>query len=223
MCRKCAKYDRFAKVFSVLILSIDCAGSSCAVCVWQDGRVLAHAREIMQRGQDTRLMPMILLAVARANLVFSQFDRIAVTRGPGSFTGLRVGIAAARGIGMAAGKPVFGIDRFAIYHALHASKGKDLLIIIDSKRAEFFCRFFPAESDIHEPTLMTQPQIDAFIAAHQDIFIAGDIATPGDDITTTCAMLAAQVAVEKANTKPLYLRAPDVTLPDGTPGSAISR
>jgi tRNA threonylcarbamoyladenosine biosynthesis protein TsaB len=209
----------------VLILSIDSAGAACAVCVWRDGEILAHAREEMQRGQDARLMPMIIVAVAQAGLVFSSFDKIAVTRGPGSFTGIRVGLAAARGIGLTARKPVIGIDRFAIYHALHAAAGKNLLIVIESKRADLFCRFFPAGGGAHDACLMTAAQIDGFIAAHPDTLIVGDKATPGDDVATGCAMLAARADADDPATqpRPLYLRAPDVTLPDGVSGSAISR
>ena len=60
----------------------------------------------MQRGHAEALMPLIARVMERAGIGFADLDRIAVTTGPGSFTGLRVGIAAARGIALAAGKPV---------------------------------------------------------------------------------------------------------------------
>ncbi len=101
----------------MLILSLDSAGNGCGACVWHDGNILASAEEPMERGQDQRLMPLILDIMKKANVTFDQLDRIAVTRGPGSFTGLRIGLAAARGIGIASGKPVIGIDRFSIFHA----------------------------------------------------------------------------------------------------------
>src|SRR5271168_4937059 len=101
----------------MLILSLDSAGAGCGVTVWRDGKILATHAEHMERGQDQRLMPLVLEIMKKAGVTFGDLDRIAVTRGPGSFTGLRIGLAAARGIGLAANKPVIGIDRFSIFHA----------------------------------------------------------------------------------------------------------
>ncbi|MDE2029780.1 MAG: tRNA (adenosine(37)-N6)-threonylcarbamoyltransferase complex dimerization subunit type 1 TsaB [Alphaproteobacteria bacterium] len=197
----------------MLILSIDSCGSACGVCVWRDGAVLAHSMEKMTRGQDARLMPMIVDVMQRAGVGFDALDRVAVTRGPGSFTGLRVGLAAARGIGLAAKKSVIGIDRFAAYRVLH--KDGDPLIVIDSRRAELFCRFFPARGAAQEPCLMTKEQIDAFLVAHPGTVMAGDVDTPDMDITETVAALAATADANDPAfaPRPLYLRAPDVTLP----------
>src|ERR1700733_6915297 len=99
----------------MLILSLDSAGAHCGVCVWHSGKILAKAQEPMERGQDQRLMPLVLETIDKAKVKFSSLDRVAVTRGPGSFTGLRISLAVARGIGLAADKPVIGIDRFMIY------------------------------------------------------------------------------------------------------------
>ena len=197
----------------MLILSIDSAGSGCGVCVWQDGQVLSQSIEHMQRGQDARLMPMVVNAMEKAKKTFIDLDRIAVTRGPGSFTGLRVGLAAARGIGLAASKPVLGIDRFAIYHAEHA--GKDVLTVIDSKRAEFFCKFFSANGAADEAVLMTQAQIGAFMKDHLSTVLVGDTVASNINVVATSASLASIADVGHANylPRPLYLRAPDVTFP----------
>ncbi|MFA5040265.1 MAG: hypothetical protein WC464_01350, partial [Bdellovibrionales bacterium] len=133
--------------------------------------------------------------------------------GPGSFTGTRVGLAAARGIGFAAGKPVMGIDRFSIYKALHAEI-KNLLVVIDSKRAELFCKFYPASGAAHEACMMTEEQIRQFMSEHPDTKRVGDIETPNDDILAACARLAEEANVSSPEylPRPLYLRAPDVTM-----------
>jgi tRNA threonylcarbamoyladenosine biosynthesis protein TsaB len=159
-------------------------------------------------------MPMIVDAMKGAGCAFPDLDRIAVTKGPGSFTGVRVGLAAARGIGFAAGKPVLGIDRFEIYRAIHA-KAKNLLVVIESKRAELFCKIYPFEGAVPDACLMTQPEIDAYLEEHPETEIAGDIATPDDDILGACAVLAATADVRDPGflPRPLYLRAPDVTFP----------
>jgi tRNA threonylcarbamoyl adenosine modification protein YeaZ len=172
-------------------------------------------QERMERGQDARLMPMVVAALAQAGQGFTDIDRIAVTRGPGSFTGVRVGLAGARGIGLAAAKPVIGIDRFAIYQALFTSADKNLLVVINSKRAELFCQFFPAQGEAHEACMMTEEEIHAFVDAHPDTAIAGDIATPDAQIFAVCAQLAAEAEAQSPDflPRPLYLRAPDVTFP----------
>lgn len=84
----------------MLILSLECAGGGCGACVMKDDVVLALAEESMARGQDARLMPLVQEVMARAGVDYAELDRVAVTRGPGSFTGLRIGLAAARGLGL---------------------------------------------------------------------------------------------------------------------------
>jgi len=196
---------------AMLILALDSSSSFCAVGVWQDGQVVAQAREPMERGQDARLLPMIVDVMAQAGCGYPDLDKVAVMRGPGSFTGVRVGLAAARGLGLAAGKPVIGIDNFSIYQSLGASAGRNLLVVINSKRAELFCRYYPCGDAAHEACLMTQEEIQAFIAAHPDTDIVGDKEEP--EALAVCALLAA--SIEAGNPaflpRPLYVRAPDVT------------
>jgi len=196
----------------MLILALDSSGSSCAVGVWRDGAMLSHAREDMGRGQDARLMPMVVSAMAEAKCDFVDLDRVAVTRGPGSFTGVRVGLAAARGIGIAAEKPVVGVDRFSIYRELHADV-KNLLVVIQSKRAELFCRFYSPLGKAQEACMMTEAEIQAFAMVHPDMQIAGDITSRGADIMPILARLAANADTKSAEflPQPLYLRAPDVS------------
>ena len=66
----------------------------------------------MSTGQAERLVPMIEAVMARANLRFEDLDLIAVTLGPGAFTGVRIGIATAEGLGLASGRPVLGLTSF---------------------------------------------------------------------------------------------------------------
>ena len=176
----------------------------------------------MERGQDRRLMPMILEVMRVANVSFDALDRIAVTRGPGSFTGLRIGLAAARGIGLAAEKPVLGIDRFAIFYDQAGAGSHPLLIVINSKRAELFCRFYPIDGVAMDPVMMTKEEIAAFLSDKGEVCITGDLclmtqhpfhrATEPEAVT--CARLAgnANPALTDYLPRPMYLRAPDVTL-----------
>ncbi len=194
------------------VLVLDSCGSSCGAGVYEGGRVLAQAYENMERGQDARLMAMVLDVLKRAKKDFEDIDRIAATRGPGSFTGTRVCLAAARGIGFAAAKPVLGIDRFSVYRALHADV-KNLLVVIDSKRAELFCKYYSSKGAAQEASMMTEEQIQKFIGEHPGTEIAGDKATPSDDILSACAEIAVKADASSAEfaPRPLYIRAPDVT------------
>jgi tRNA threonylcarbamoyladenosine biosynthesis protein TsaB len=205
----------------MLILSIDSAGSGCGACVWRDSKVLAESHERMERGQDQKLLPLVLDVMQKADVKFADFDRIAATRGPGSFTGLRIGLAVARGIGLAAGKPVLGIDRFAIYRLLVKPPRKNLLAVIDSRRKDLFCRFYPSAGVAMESTMMTADEIRIFASRKGDTVVTGDIEVPGVDFhatdekeTVACAALAAVARPDDPHflPRPLYIRAPDVTL-----------
>ena len=97
------------------VLAIDCALEACSAAVLDTGYggIIASETLPMMRGHAEALMPLIARVMAAGRHEFRRLDRIAVTIGPGSFTGLRVGIAAARGIALAAGKPAVGLSTLA--------------------------------------------------------------------------------------------------------------
>jgi len=93
----------------VRILAFDTALGACSAAVWADGLVLARAFEPRSRGHAEALLPMIEAVLAEAGLRLDALDRLAVTVGPGSFAGTRVGLAAARGLALATGLPLVGV------------------------------------------------------------------------------------------------------------------
>jgi len=205
----------------MIILALDCAGGGCGVCVTQGNVVLALTEERMDRGQDSRLVPLIEETLAQAGVTYADLDRIAVTRGPGSFTGLRIALACARALGLAAGKPVIGIDRFVIQAAQHKGQSP-LLIALESRRLELYVRL-----DQNAPALWPPQEIAALLKTHPALKIAGDAqetlrpligrsAFVGlqEPEVLTCATLAALADPADAAfaPRPLYLRAPDVTI-----------
>ena len=111
------------------VLAIDTALEACSVALLDTGQPdrAVHESLAMTRGHAEALMPMIARVFERASLDAGQLDRIAVTVGPGSFTGLRVGIAAARGIALASGKPAIGLTTLAAYAAPLIDAGYDVL------------------------------------------------------------------------------------------------
>src|ERR1700688_4142280 len=106
------------------VLAIDCALDACAAAVLDGdaGSIIASETRIMARGHAEALMPLIARVMDEAEIEFRDLGRIAVTVGPGSFTGLRVGISAARGIALAAGKPAIGLTTFAGFAAPHIAE-----------------------------------------------------------------------------------------------------
>src|SRR5712671_5273176 len=103
----------------MLILAIDTALDACAAGVLDtdSGRMIAQESLAMKRGHAEALMPLIARVMKQAGIAFTSLDRVAATTGPGSFTGLRVGLSAARGIALAADKPVVGLTTLTAYAA----------------------------------------------------------------------------------------------------------
>jgi tRNA threonylcarbamoyladenosine biosynthesis protein TsaB len=134
----------------VKILALDSATAACSAAAWVDGRVAAVERADLPRGQAEALLPMVERVRAAAGISFQAFDRFAVTVGPGHFTGLRVGLAAARGLALAAGRPLIGITTLeAVAAAVPddelAASTSVLVVALDSKRAEPYLQTFRAD------------------------------------------------------------------------------
>src|SRR5436190_10600165 len=103
----------------MLILAIDTALDACAAGILDTdaGKLIALESQAMKRGHAEALMPLIAKLMKDSGIAFAGLDRIAVTTGPGSFTGLRVGLSAARGIALAAAKPAVGVTTLTAYAA----------------------------------------------------------------------------------------------------------
>lgn len=129
------------------LLAFDCATSVRSVAVCHGAKVLAHLQEQASQGEAQRLIPLIEAAMAAASMTYQDLDGIAVTLGPGSFTGLRVGLATARGICLAAQKPLLGVT------TLEALAGdcsdRVILATVDSRRREPYVQIF------HRPSFTT--------------------------------------------------------------------
>ena len=131
------------------LLAIDTTSSACSAALLAGDRIVAHRSADMERGHAEALMPMVAdcLAAASAELPrgFADLDGIAVTVGPGAFTGVRIGLAAAGAMAMAAGIPVIGLTSLEVVAAAHvgtAPTGRPLLVALDAKRADVYCQLF---------------------------------------------------------------------------------
>lgn len=218
------------------VLGLDTATSGCSAALWDDGRVVARRAEPMARGQAEALVPMVEAVLADAGVGFADLDRIAVTVGPGAFTGLRIALAAARGFALAQGLPVVGLSTFEVLaHALpeHERKGRTVLIAVDSRRAEPFLQLFDADlAATGEPALLEPSAVPSWLP-RGPLLVAGDgarllepvlegradvVFAAGSGIPD--AAVVAALGARRADglpPQPLYLRAPDVTLPKTAP------
>lgn len=127
------------------ILALDTATSACSVAIRIDGETISSALEPMISGQSEALMPMLIGVLEQAKLNVTDLDLIAVTRGPGAFTGLRIGLATARGLTLASGVPSCGITTTeAIADATYdpENPAKTILVALDSRRADIYVQVF---------------------------------------------------------------------------------
>lgn len=213
------------------VLVIDTALDACTAAVFEDGRSLAERCEPMGRGHQERI-GVLVRAVAEQAGGFDDIDRIGVTVGPGSFTGLRVGLSFAQGLGAALDRPVVGISTL---HALAASAPDPtgpVAAVIDARRGQVYLQTFIDGAPEGEPAPWDIEAAWAHLeAAGRDWRLigsgAGLVAPAGARILdlavpTAAALAALTLAADLATAlpRPLYLRAPDATPPTRLPGQA---
>lgn len=149
----------------MLILAIDTALDACAAAILDtdDGALRAAESLPMSRGHAEALMPLIARVMQAADLSFAALARIAVTVGPGSFTGLRVGLSAARGIGLAAGKPVIGVTTLSAFAAplLSDSSTTPIVSVIDARHDHVYMQAVRGDG-----TTLVRPRV----APIEDVF-----------------------------------------------------
>jgi tRNA threonylcarbamoyladenosine biosynthesis protein TsaB len=215
----------------MLILAIDTALDACAACVLDTdaGALLAQESQAMKRGHAEALMPLIGRVMKQAGIAFAALDRIAVTTGPGSFTGLRVGLSAARGIGLAADRPVVGLSTLTAYAApvVGQNAPQPVISAIDARHDHAYFQVVSGDggSLVRPRVAPLEEALGAarFGAAH----LVGNAAKiladrwpadalppfkvdpqPAPDIAWL-AWLGAAVSPDTAPARPYYLRAPD--------------
>jgi tRNA threonylcarbamoyladenosine biosynthesis protein TsaB len=135
----------------IKLLALDTACAACSAALWIDGVVVSSRRREMVRGQAEALMPMVAEVMQDAQADFAALDLIAVTIGPGSFTGLRTGLAAARGLALARSLPLIGVTTTeSIALAAHrlapdSNLGRPITVVLNSRRADLYVQHFTAE------------------------------------------------------------------------------
>jgi tRNA threonylcarbamoyladenosine biosynthesis protein TsaB len=215
----------------MLILAIDTALDACAAGVLDTGagKLIASETQPMKRGHAEALMPLIGRVMNQAAIAFTALDRIAVTTGPGSFTGLRVGLSAARGIALAADRPVVGVTTLTAYAApvVSTNSTPPVIAAIDARHDQVYFQVVSGDGGaLLSPRVA--PIAEALAASRFGApHLVGNAARlladrwpadaappfqvdcqPAPDITWV-AWLGAAVNPETALARPYYLRAPD--------------
>ncbi len=208
------------------VLVIDTALDACTAAVFEDGRALGVRTETMARGHSERLGGFVRDAVAEAGGGFEALDRIGVTIGPGSFTGLRVGLAFAQGLGAALGVPVVGISTLeALARSADDDAGRTAAVI-DARRGQVYLQTFETGRAASEPEALATEDATARlsdgdwrIAGSGAVLVGGAAGATSPD-PRALAGLATTLDPGTHPPRPLYLRAPDATPPTRLPGQA---
>ena len=218
------------------ILALDSATSSCSATVWSGGSVLAERFAVMARGQSEELVPMVRTVLAEGDLRFDELDLVATTIGPGAFTGLRICLATARALALAARLPLIGVTTLEAVAVAQESTNTPLLVAIDSKRSDCYVQLFDeGRAALGEPSAVLPSSVAAMLPPGE-VALAG---TAADDVLAALtasgcelnrlrerdfphASQVASLAAARADRamphygapppEPLYLRSPDVTL-----------
>jgi len=222
------------------ILALDTATSGCSVALWRDGETSVWRFREMPRGQSEALLPMVREVMTEAGVGAGDLDLIAVTRGPGAFTGLRIGLSTARAMALTAGLPCLGVDTTdVVARGVDASRiSGDLLVALDTKRVDFYAQKFSARHQPLGPPRAVPPGgLAEFVGdgpGRRPLLVVGDAAdravqvlseagipsTPADAPGLPDARHLAEIAAERwqpgqvpTPPAPLYLRPPDAKIP----------
>ncbi|WP_312468759.1 MULTISPECIES: tRNA (adenosine(37)-N6)-threonylcarbamoyltransferase complex dimerization subunit type 1 TsaB [Brucella] len=212
------------------ILALDTASSWCAAAVYDSGTdtVLAEISENIGKGHAEVLMDYIEQAMTQSGIAMAKLDRVAVNVGPGSFTGVRIGVSAARGFALALDRPALGVSAFdALASEIAVSHpGHPVLVLLEAHRGEIYAQAFGADAvAITGPMVLAREEALALIqqqssetilagsaAAALNETLAGSFSVARVEPTARIGTYAKLAALHEPGEapKPLYMRGPDV-------------
>ncbi|MEF0940130.1 tRNA (adenosine(37)-N6)-threonylcarbamoyltransferase complex dimerization subunit type 1 TsaB [Rhizobium sp. BR 362] len=206
----------------MIVLALDTAGVDCAAAVYDSGSdsVMGEVTETIGRGHAEHLMDVVDRALAEADIALAAVERVVVTVGPGSFTGIRIGVAAARGFALSLNIPAVGVTTLEVMAAAarETRPGKSVLAAIDAKREEIYLQSFDADGHtLDEARAVTIEEARAISTAFDGVVTGSAVARLSDSppparpdafpIAIVARLGAVKPLSEKP--KPLYLRGPD--------------
>ncbi|MCE7887942.1 MAG: tRNA (adenosine(37)-N6)-threonylcarbamoyltransferase complex dimerization subunit type 1 TsaB [Alphaproteobacteria bacterium PRO2] len=198
------------------ILALDTALNDCSAAVYDEGKVFSESVAMMQ-GHAEHLIPMAERALKKSGVDYADIEAVAVTAGPGAFTGLRIGLSAARAIGLALGVPVYGITTTQIL-ALQAVRenAEPVMVVLDTKRSDYYVQSFDAGGKpLSDASVMNGEAIkaDGFVLIGDGVErLTGEkSAITAIDAALMAELLATKPELFNLGAAPAYLRGADVT------------
>jgi tRNA threonylcarbamoyladenosine biosynthesis protein TsaB len=199
----------------VRVLAFDSCLGACSAALLDESGPIAARYEEMPRGQAERLVPMVEEVRVEAGLAWSALDLICVTVGPGSFTGVRIGLAAAQGFALAADLPILGLTTLEAL-ACAAPPDRPVLALIDARRGQLYAQpFAPGLEPLAQPQALAPEQALALAPAGAVVIgkMGSDPIFPDARVFGRLAFARAGEARRGAPPRPLYLRGADAKLP----------
>ena len=201
----------------MLLLSLDTASTTLSLSLFEGEELVASFDEVMLRGQAERLIPEIQTLFQKAGREIKDLSAVAVGVGPGSFTGVRIALSAARGLALALGVPVFGVSSLEAY-AYGANE--DVFVALDTKRGDFYVAGYNAGlEEVFSPRVMSMEEIEILSPKLVASDVPEEFKKAGFSVRDNDFSLSNQIAKiaklrgnDNLPAEPLYLRDADVTL-----------
>ena len=202
-----------------VILAFDTSAAHCAAAVVSGSRILAQRVELMDKGQAERLMPLLAELLAEAQVGYAGLSAIGVGTGPGNFTGVRISVAAARGLALGLGIPAIGVTGF---EALAAGLPDDVVTLLDARRGALWAAGTGIDPQLMDPPILPDRIRGRPLAGHRAAELAlqtgGTVVEQPLPTAVAIARIAAQrIGTPQPRPAPLYLRAADAALPTEPP------
>jgi tRNA threonylcarbamoyladenosine biosynthesis protein TsaB len=209
------------------ILAFDTTHGDCSVALYSDGAIVAEITEAEEGKQAERLLSIIAEVMAKANVTYDDLAAVAVNVGTGSFTGVRIGIAAAQGLNLVKKMPLIAATSF---ESGAYGIDKNVLVVLDAKRGQVYAQMFGAKPN--EPQMLDYADISAAVTGNDFVLTGNGSALVSDILTekghkfsmqnieaVSCAKNIAYVAANKylkmeysSDISPLYIRLPDAKI-----------
>ena len=202
-----------------VVLAFDTSAAHCAAAVVSGSRILAQRVERMDKGQAERLMPLLAEVLAEAQVTYAGLSAIGVGTGPGNFTGVRISVAAARGLALGLGIPAIGVTGF---EALATGLPDDVVVLLDARRGALWVAGKGIDPQMVDPPHLPDLMTGRPVAGHRAQDVAAQTGGAVHLQPVPLAVAIARLAAERLGTAqprpaPLYLRAADAALPTEPP------
>ncbi len=214
------------------ILTIDTTMNGCSVGLYDvlKDKVIAEQALEMSRGQAEQLIPMIEGVLSTENHTYQNLSSIAVTKGPGAFTGMRIGLATAKSLGMALDIPVVGVCTFRAvletYRQSHDASSDIYAVLMETKRQDYYCRRFDKKFEpVSEAEVITAAGVMSVLEGEDCVLIGdaevrfrseaqnagglgfADVFMPSP---LAIARIACSLPENERSSEPVYIRAPEI-------------